>query len=153
MPPDEIEIMDDLIEKLKPKKCLEWGSGFSTVYFPQKHPCIEGWVSVEHNGKWFNKILPLTDKDRVLMVLNTPDNYTDVGTGFDFILIDGIKRNWCLEKARYILNPGGKIVLHDASRHDYWEGIELYGQNKVFLSQGEFFPDHDARNGLMMLWV
>lgn len=47
----EIKLIDDLISKHKPKYCLEWGSGGSTVHFP-KNIGIETWLSVEHNGHY-----------------------------------------------------------------------------------------------------
>ena len=31
----EILILEELLRNLKSKNCLEWGSGYSTIYFPK----------------------------------------------------------------------------------------------------------------------
>ena len=31
----EIMILEEVIRNLNPKNCLEWGSGYSTIYFPK----------------------------------------------------------------------------------------------------------------------
>ncbi len=56
----EIDIIDNLIEELKPRTVLEWGSGNSTIYFPKRN-CIEKWLSVEHNGHYVEYL-----KDKIL---------------------------------------------------------------------------------------
>lgn len=120
----EIKIVDSL---LKDKKhCLEWGCGGSTIYFPNKHRRLN-WLSVEHNGNWVKKIEPfLPDNANVVWV---PENewYVDSvkhSRIFDFILIDGLHRERCLEIARQIISEDGVILLHDAGRQEYQEFIE-----------------------------
>jgi hypothetical protein len=55
----EIQIIKNILTKLKPRKCLEWGSGYSTVYFPKIAGCK--WISIEHDQIWFAKIKKLLE--------------------------------------------------------------------------------------------
>ena len=51
----EIEIIEEIIKNLKPKKCLEWGAGYSTLYFPRLLDSDAKWISIEHEKEWFEK--------------------------------------------------------------------------------------------------
>lgn len=147
----EIEIIDSLIEECKPKFCLEFGSGGSTIYFPKEHPDIN-WLAIEHNGNWIKKIADnLPDNATVIW---TPDNewYVDSvkhSRIFDFILIDGLHRERCLEITMGIISKNGIILLHDSGREEYQDFIEKYKGEK--LSEGEK-PEgkHFAHRGLTM---
>lgn len=121
----EVKIIDDILTDLKPNHCLEWGAGGSTIYFPRKHKL--NWLSVEHNGHWIQKIfMELPPHANVIWA---PDNewYVDCvkhSRIFDFILIDGLHRERCLEIAREIISPDGIILLHDAGREEYQDFIK-----------------------------
>lgn len=118
----EVDIIDNLIEKEKPERCLEWGSGNSTIYFPHKHDFIKSWLSIEHNGhyqtylknkiKGNTKVVWVKEEDKIDYV----DYPNDV---FDFILIDGKRREECLAKAYKLIVNGGIILLHDSARPHY----------------------------------
>lgn len=145
----EIEIIDGLIEKLRPAECLEWGSGGSTIYFPQ-HNCIKSWLSIEHNGH-FKKDLDKKIKNNVnifwttnkWLYINHPKEKK-----FDFILIDGVHRMECLEMAIGLLNKNGFILLHDSGRTEY----DLSQYNYQILLDGEI-PTKDgfAHRGLALI--
>jgi len=133
----EIEIISRLVEIGKYERCLEWGSGNSTIYFSHKHGCIKSWIAIEHNG---HCIEPLKNKikDNTYIVWETEKNdYVGVGKWgrFDFILIDGEYRKQCLEIALKIINKDGVILLHDSGREEYQDFIKEYGGEE--LCEGE----------------
>lgn len=42
-----------------------------------------------------------------------------LGKAFDFILVDGRARNFCVREGYELLRSGGVLVVHDAQRDDY----------------------------------
>jgi hypothetical protein len=44
----EIAIVLDLLRHVRPQMCLEWGSGYSTAYFPRFLSNHARWVAIEH---------------------------------------------------------------------------------------------------------
>jgi len=115
-------VMIDLLYRLKPKRCLEYGSGFSTCLFP-KFIGDAPWFSVEHLDYFIWVIKDFVPKN-VELHLKPPDiSYISIGKEladkhgkFDFILVDGDYplRNACIELAPSIMNPGGILMRHDA---------------------------------------
>lgn len=124
----EIGIIDNILSNYNVRHCLEWGSGGSTVYFPKKHRSLR-WLAVEHNGNWVKKIAPkLSDNANVVWV---PEDewYVDCvkhSRIFDFILIDGLNRERCLDIAKDIISENGIILLHDSGRQEYQEFIKKH---------------------------
>lgn len=55
-----------------------------------------------------------------------------LGVQFDFVLVDGRARRFCLEAGFRLLRPGGVIVLHDAQRVEYHDAVHALGRG-VFL--------------------
>mgnify|MGYP006301380719 CR=1 FL=1 len=140
----EIKIIDSLIEKYKPKKCLEWGSGNSSIYFPNKHDCIEKWVSIEHNGHYVNYLKDkVSDKVEFMWFDNNGVNENDLYykgiynniKEFDFILIDGIYREKCIDLAVNGMKETAFILLNDSGRKEYQDFIKMYCGIKI--SEGE----------------
>lgn len=142
---EEIEIIRGLLTYLKPRNCLEWGTGYSTIYFPKFLNSDSRWTSVEHEKEWAGKIEAINKNRNVRIFFIKPDHFpwTDEysdgahsdlesyvnfpsGDKFDFILIDGRARRSCLEKARGILSDNGIVVLHDAERRYYHDPFNLY---------------------------
>lgn len=133
----EVEIIDNLIKQNKPKHCLEWGSGGSTIYFPNKHRNLS-WLSVEHNGNWVKRIVPELSDNATVIWIPEDEWYVDCikhSRTFDFILIDGLHRERCLEIAKDIISPRGIILLHDSGRKEYQEFIKK--NNGKILIEGE----------------
>lgn len=146
MAQQEIDYIDKLLLNRRPKLCLEWGSGNSTLYFP-RHKFIELWLSVEDNGHYLDYINGSNCSSNVQTLWILPgSSYADVvqrtNRKFDFILIDGLDREKCLDNAKKIINPGGVILLHDAGRAEYRDMIDRYGGDIIF--QGEV---PDGKNG------
>lgn len=139
MATEEINIINNLLAKHKPKYCLEWGSGMSTVYFPTRHKFIKTWLSVEHNGHFLDYIQDkCPDNVQTLWVL-PGSSYADIvqrsNKQFDFIFIDGLDRPKCLQNALKIISDEGIILLHDAGRQEHDGIIKQY--NGEVLIQGE----------------
>lgn len=130
-----------IVEQYARGHCLEWGSGWSTTYFP-KGKDVDSWLAVEHNGNWIKKIKDdCPDNVQIVWILEG-ESYADCvqlsNRKFDFILIDGLNREKCLQNARKILSKDGVILLHDAGRSEYRDFIKRNGG--VHLSEGEI-PD------------
>jgi len=153
----EIDIIIEILKKKKPKACLEWGAGYSTLFFPQYITKDSNWISIEHNKEWFKKIKRLTSDDNRVEIFWVPPNcsqWTDpyedgsfsdlkdyveypekLDRKFDFILIDGRARVYCLMSALKLLEPDGVVVLHDANREYYYNGFKNYRFKQFFLDK------------------
>ncbi|MEM3394013.1 MAG: hypothetical protein QXY79_03100, partial [Candidatus Methanomethylicia archaeon] len=70
----EMDIIKEVILALNPKKVLEWGTGYSTLYFPKYLPKHSLWISIEHDIKWFKKIKVLNQNPNVKIHLVLPNN-------------------------------------------------------------------------------
>lgn len=155
----EVEIIDELIEQRQPRRCLEWGSGGSTNYFPREHECIRYWLSIEHDPEWYAKIKDLVPEKVDLELLDKDNYYADIWKRhrnypriYDFILVDGIFRRECLIIARGLLAVGGIVLLHDSGRGEYTPSYGLYPYQEK-LCDGEI-PRKDGKTykhrGLML---
>lgn len=101
---------------LSDKVMLEWGSGNSSLFFSKK---VKNIYSIEHDENWYNKIKGMNiDNQKIIWA---DSNYElkpeELNISFDIILIDGIKREACSEKAHSMLTKGGLIILDNSDRH------------------------------------
>ena len=144
MKPREIEIVLDLLAKLRPRRVLEWGAGSGTLYFTRAYSGFETWLSIEHVEHWAEKLNGMIEDPRVEVVhveasdprpsdANPVPHGQDGSYGefrdyveypatleaFDLILVDGRARSACLERGLSYLNGRGVLVLHDACRAQY----------------------------------
>ena len=136
----ELDIITEALTRLDPARCLEWGAGYSTLYFPPRIPALEHWSSIEHNRPWFEEIRRRNQDPRVSVISIPPDHgdypdtrregtyedfrsYVDhpatLGQQWDFIFIDGRARSACLAQAYHLVTENGLVILHDANR-DYY---------------------------------
>lgn len=126
MKPREVEIIMDLLRRLRPRRVLEWGSGYGTLYFTRRYSEFEAWLSIEHSEEWAGKIRHLNTDPRVEIVsVEAREGFSEYvdypsnrGT-FDLVLIDGRARTACLAKAPGYLSGRGCLILHDAGRGQY----------------------------------
>ena len=132
----EIEIINGLIEKHKPVRCLEWGAGNSTAYFTGKHSCIKSWLAIDHDLHYINYLRGKVD-ERVVAVWFPKEcgwyyKFAEATKDFyDFILVDGIYREQCLEMALKVAKKGALILLHDSGREEYSAFIKKYNGKKL----------------------
>jgi len=153
---EEIDIIRDLLIALQPERCLEWGAGYSTLYFPSFLPRDSHWLALEHVERWASRIQSRIRLPTVSVVHVAADSSAGEDTGggksysefrnyveypstlemYDFILIDGRARVPCLLKAITLLAPGGVVVLHDANRVRYLTGTVGYLYQFQLLGRG-----------------
>ncbi len=149
----EMNIIREVIAKVKPKKVLEWGSGYSTLYWHTLLPEDSTWLAVEHNKVWVDRLNELNDNPNVTIKCVEPENpewtdeyrdgaYSDLTSyinypatqgKFDLIIIDGRGRKDCAVAAKEILTDNGILILHDANREWYHEPLQEFKFRELFL--------------------
>jgi tRNA A58 N-methylase Trm61 len=80
-------------------------------------------------------------------------NYVDyprrLGNKFDVIIVDARFRRRCIQMAKDVLQTDGVVVLHDAHKKQYHDGLELYPYRR-FIDSGTWYPMQDESN---QMWV
>ena len=127
---------------------LEWGSGFSTLWFSQ---FVNEYYSIEHHKEWHKDVQQLLqdhNNSRIHHKLShVPDGHKgwpggyEEGTGeqfeeyvqaassfrvkkFDRVLIDGRARAACIEYILPYLRPDSVVFVHDyQTRHFYHDVV------------------------------
>lgn len=160
----EVAVIEEILANLRPGRCLEWGSGYSTLWFPRRLDKNASWLAVEHEKEWAGKVSGMNRDPRVTVAHVAPnrtpwsDAHNDGAPGdlrdyidhpsrfgrYDFILVDGRARAACLEKATGLVSQGGVIVLHDANRGHYREALPHCTDEALFT---------DWRNDEGGLWI
>jgi hypothetical protein len=142
----EYEYIQSVINTHGLKRVLEWGSGSSTLWFPEN--CnVDEWVAVEHNKADYDYLLPKINKKVSLRLLQDSDDYINVDGEYDLIIIDGIYREECLQKAFQSLsdNPQARIILHDSGRKAYKDWYSKYPHKIIFEGEGWLGDGWDHR--------
>jgi len=149
---EEVELIRDVLKAVRPRKCLEWGCGYSTRYLSSVFgkQCI--WLSIEHNRTWVDKIMTGIPETANVKIVFIPPNrfpwtdgfrdgsYSDLkdyvdyprDQKFDFILVDGRARVACLQQAYQLCSDSGIVMLHDAQREHYHAALSVY-EHQVML--------------------
>lgn len=156
MSPAEYGQIEAALEALQPHTVVEWGSGGSTLWFPDRFPSIDRWVSVEHDLDWYRRLRDSSALPKVVELLyeapDEPGNPHDpvwyrrsefepgvfqryverptratVPFYADLVFVDGRARNFCMRAGFKLLNPGGVVVVHDAQRREYAEALSEIG--------------------------
>jgi len=149
----ELDIINEVLYNIQPEYCLEWGSGLSTVYFPNQIPSLKTWYALEHHKGWFENVQRMITGEKVNLQLVEPDDpdhfkltgkynpkreglFEDFktyiltpknfGHRFDFIFIDGRARKECLKIAFELVSENGVVVVHDANRDDYFTELPSF---------------------------
>lgn len=142
----EVKIIDDLIEQHKPKLCLEWGSGNSTIYFPKKHECITKWIAMEHKRVYLQLLGDKIKKEVAEIIVEEgkdkyieyPYSYTVKNNEkFDFVFVDGAWRDECMDKAFSVAKKDAIILLHDAGRIESASIMARWRNIATILCEGE----------------
>jgi hypothetical protein len=162
MDPIEFSQMLAVLHTLAPRRGLEWGSGGSTKAVLEHCAFVERWVSIEHDAAWHGRVAEDVRDPRLLLQLMEPDvaatdpsektliewaagaetdrsvmqRYLDfpgsLDEAFDFVLVDGRARCFCIQEGFRLLRPGGVLLLHDAQREAYHPALRSVG-TPVFL--------------------
>jgi predicted O-methyltransferase YrrM len=122
-PQSFVNLIYRLIRELNIKCMLEWGPGFSTMVelmaskdlLLYSYEDKEKWTT-EYKKEFESKFPELAP--RLNFTLETDmDKYVKTTFSdefFDMILVDGVERQRCLDRAYDLLKPGGILLLHDA---------------------------------------
>jgi hypothetical protein len=62
-----------ILKTLRPRTCVEWGSGGSTRFFLADHPFIERYISVEHDVTWSHRVRREVQDPRLEYFAIAPD--------------------------------------------------------------------------------
>ncbi len=141
---------------------LEWGSGGSTVYFPQ---FVKEYYSIEHDLEWYEKICekipsnviyynhieldaPLTDPTQLSQVQTYVDFVDELEVDkFDRVLIDGRGRGWCAEKVIPYLKPDSIVFMHDYWQRPAYHIVEQWYGVIDFVKGGQSIVALQLKNG------
>ncbi len=122
-------IIPFLEERLQPSMTLfEFGSGYSTPYYGRK---VHSVVSVEYDPAWLERVQKMVGEN--VSLLSIPQDRDGdycraiqrTGKQFDVVVIDGRDRNNCIRQSIPCLTEGGIMLLDDAQRPAYEEGIAV----------------------------
>ena len=158
--PAELEIYDAALCKLGHGLCLEWGAGYSTIYFPSQHPDLE-WIAIEHNPVWRDLLKGRLPINASLRFFPDETGYVfdvfDDGVKLDFISVDGKDewRGYCMLAASILLKPGtGRCFLHDTARREYrrWFGVFDHAEKLADGLTAEQNPHGSAGRGIYQFW-
>jgi hypothetical protein len=109
----------------KDMSVFEYGAGNSTLWLAAR---VKDVVCCEHDAHWYSQIRALLPPNARIELCALDEGYAEFvtrqGRLFDMVLVDGRARNKALAAAVTCLTPGGFIVLDNAERAEYIEGIE-----------------------------
>ncbi len=107
---------------------FEFGAGYSTIYFSKRGKHI---TTVEHDSDWYETMTAILP-DNVTLIYQefaTDGDYCKTaqktGKRYDIIIIDGRDRVNCIKQAIDTLKGNGVMILDDAERERYREGISF----------------------------
>lgn len=121
------QVIAFLEERLTPDLMLfEFGSGYSTSFFAAR---VKHVTSVERDAEWCAKVKGMVPANVELILLDSDKDgpYCRAarrqGRKFDVIVIDADDRVECLKDAPASLSDRGVILLDDAQRDAYRQGM------------------------------
>lgn len=78
--------------------------------------------------------------------INLPKQFDDK---FNIIIVDARFRKHCIQTAKEVLLPEGIVVLHDAQKPHYHEGLDAFPHRK-FIDSGVWYPLQEVSN---QMWI
>ena len=142
MPYDLIEYLEKNLKKSD--IVFEYGFGTSSIFFAKR---VKKVVSIETDPRWHAMMLRLIDDlkiDNIEVILMVDglenEKYEEtanifarnsaINYGFDWIIVDSLKRSKCVKNAINTLSHDGKILLDDSQRQNYKKIHEFMTENK-----------------------
>lgn len=126
------ESLTKILDNFKIRRVLEYGSGFSTHIFCNRHD-IRRVTTIEHDDNYFYRIKKYAYRNLRLIYEPNLQRYVRIRTSADLIFVDGRERARCLETNRK--NRNAIVILHDADREWYQYAIDMY-KHKIFTDNG-----------------
>ena len=100
---------------LSDKRVLEYGSGFSTMFWAKRTKSV---VSIEDDKAWYEKLKPQLPANVNYIHVNNEQEYVGAVAKlegqFDIIINDGIYRLSCAKASRPKLADGGIVILDNS---------------------------------------
>lgn len=131
------------IESIKPIEALlkenmtvfEWGAGVSTPWLAQR---VKRVFNIDDDANWQNLAQSICFQKELSRVyyFNYPQHdqrYIDTFffiselCTIDFVIVDGMQRTACFEKAAKHLKKDALIVLDDSERKEYHRALDIAG--------------------------
>ena len=115
---------------------LEWGPGDSTQLMLDERPAAM-ITTYEHDPHWFQvaKKRFCHEENITLRYRTLESNYhthpLTMDRKFDLIFIDGRNRVKCCMTAEKLVADHGYVLLHDANREEYRNGVRLFEVIKI----------------------
>ncbi len=155
-------ILTTLCEQLAPRRILEWGPGDSTILLANACPQAN-ILSIEHDVRWYERIRQRTAASPRIEIAHVP-HMLPLGRSagyvtyplrrllragrelayYDLIFVDGRSRCDCLTVAWLLLATRGVVVLHDAERSNYHDGLHVFPAWLALPDIGVAVAAHDA---------
>jgi len=137
---DNNRIWHEMVKEFVKKKDLQ---SRVDLYLMEFKPFWEkpGWGSVPPPSGQF---APSSENEK---------NYVDFprrfGKKFDVIIVDARFRRRCIQVAQEMLQTEGVVVLHDAQKKQYHDGLESYPYRR-FIDSGTWYPLQEKSN---RMWI
>ena len=131
------DALQKVLKAFNPFVVLEYGPGESTKII-QNHTSVGYIDTIEHNEAWAGRYKDALNQKVQLYIESNEFKYIHlIGrfSKYDLIFVDGLRRSSCLGVARFRLKDTGMVILHDAERLEYKDGIDLY-EFKFFVDDG-----------------
>lgn len=141
-----IEFIKDYLITINTPNILEFGTGYSTIWFCKQFKC--NIVSVDHDGVWHNNIKNQLKEYSPRLILRPSEvvsyeddllkkSYADIADEFDdeffdLVLIDGRNRVDCFNRSERTLKTGGIMMLDNSERSEYNEIIQKYSGKECY---------------------
>ena len=106
-------------------RVFEFGCGNSSIWWAKRAKKV---ISVEHDKHWYESRLNFKEPNLELYFKEDEISYLDCisqqGGVFDIIVIDGVYREQCVEKALQKLSSDGMIIFDNSDRAVEFEDYE-----------------------------
>lgn len=124
--PESIPFVEGMLAGIANANVFEWGSGGSTEWLSRRANHV--W-SVEHDKKWYDRLLALSLDNTSYFHLPLDKSYEDairnVRPIIDIVCVDGRRRVRCMLNAVEVLCPKGILLLDNSERKRYKPAIDL----------------------------
>lgn len=106
-------------------RVLEFGAGMGTLWWKSR---VAEVLAIEHDAAWATKISEQCDARVIRVSGETADSYIKPALAatndcYEVVIVDGLYRTECLLSAPKILKKSGVILLDDAQRSEYRDGV------------------------------